>query len=74
MSPDSSAGRALAVMRDHPVITGVMLVCILLGPVFTMWLLPDDWALWRKLAGGLVAGAGVGLMIVAPRMVGPWTG
>lgn len=69
--PDALPRRMITTMRKHPVITAVMLGCMALGPVLGVLLLPEDWAMWRKILGGLVGGAGVGLMITAPRIVGP---
>ena len=45
-----------AALRRHPVITGVMLGCTLLGAVLGVLLLTDDWSLARRLAAGAVGG------------------
>lgn len=57
-------------LRNHPVITGVMVGCTLGGVVVGMILIPEDWALWRRIAGGAISGAGVGLLITAFKMIG----
>jgi hypothetical protein len=54
----------------HPVIAGVVAACVILGAVSGAYLLTDDWSLARRIAAGAVAGAGVGLLITAPRMIG----
>ena len=80
IEPDSepeterSRGAALAVMsrtvRAHPVVTAVLVSCALGGAILGVQLLTPDWSLARRLAGGLVGGAGVGLLITATRMIG----
>jgi hypothetical protein len=44
--------------------------CTLLGVSMGFLFLPDDWTSLRKIAGGGVAGAGFGLIITAPRIIG----
>ena len=66
--PASSGWRA--VVREHLVIAGVVAACVTLGAVSGAYLLTDDWSLVRRLAAGAVAGAGVGLLITAPRIIG----
>jgi hypothetical protein len=61
---------ARAAIAAHPIITATIAVCALLGALLGALLLTDDWSLARRIAGGLVAGAGVGLLITAPRIVG----
>jgi hypothetical protein len=57
-----------AVVRRHPVIAGVMLVCTVLGALLGYALLTPDWTLARRLVAGAVAGAGTGLLITATKM------
>lgn len=57
-------------VRAHPVISSVMLGCTLIGVGLGYELLSPEWALWRRLLGGGVGGAGVGLTITAARMIG----
>ena len=57
-------------VRAHPVISSVMLGCTLIGVGLGYELLSPEWALWRRLLGGAVGGAGVGLTITAARMIG----
>jgi hypothetical protein len=57
-------------LRRHPVITAVLLGCTLAGAVLGFYLLTGDWSAARRIAGGAVAGAGVGLLITAPKMLG----
>ena len=58
------------VLRAHPIITGVMLCSTLAGAGLGFDLLSSEWALWRRVLGGAVGGAGVGLIITAARMIG----
>jgi hypothetical protein len=55
-------------VRDHPVITSVMVVCTVAGAVLGACLLTQDWSLARRIAGGAMSGAGVGLLITATKM------
>jgi len=57
-------------LRAHPVLTSVMLGCTLIGVVLGYEVLSPEWATWRRLVGGAVGGAGVGLTITAARMIG----
>lgn len=64
------AGGWRALMSRHPVLSGLMASCISIGAVLGACWLTDDWSLAHRLAAGAVAGAGVGLLIAAPRMIG----
>ena len=74
VEPERERGDGLAALgqsiRAHPVITSVLLGCALGGAVLAVLLLSPDWSLARRLAGGLVGGAGVGLLITATRIIG----
>ena len=59
-----------ASVRRHPVVSGVMLGCILAGTVSGPLYLPEEWSLIRQLAAGAVAGAGTGLLVTATKMLG----
>lgn len=58
------------ILRAHPIITSLIVGCTLLGVSMGLLFLPDDWTSLRKIAGGVVAGAGFGLIITAPRISG----
>lgn len=60
----------VSTLRAHPVITSVILASALIGVAVGIVALPDDWSLIRKIAGGAVGGAGCGLLVTAPRIVG----
>ena len=60
----------LAAIIAHPVIFGVFISCIAIGAVLGVLLLADDWSLARRIAAGVVAGAGVSILITAPRIIG----
>ncbi len=66
----STTGPILSAIRSHPVIAGILLGCTVLGAVLGVALLTGEWSLVRRIAGGAVAGAGVGLIITASRMLG----
>lgn len=67
-TPQDSAGGVRALVRQHPVITSVLLGCTLVGAALGAWLLTQDWSLARRLAAGAVSGAGVGLLLTATKM------
>lgn len=64
------AARAVSTMQTHPVITSVMVSCIVLGAIGGMMLLTGDWSLARRLAAGMVAGGGVGILVCGTKMIG----
>jgi hypothetical protein len=47
-----------------------MLVCTVAGAVLGALYLTEDWSLARRLAAGTIAGAGVGFLMTATKMVG----
>jgi hypothetical protein len=59
-----------AAITAHPVIFGVLIFCVSIGIVAGVFLLTNEWSLARRIAGGAVGGAGVGLLITAPRIIG----
>ena len=58
------------VFRGHPVITAVMVGCTLAGAALGPILITYDWSDLKRVLAGALAGAGVGLLVTAPRMVG----
>jgi hypothetical protein len=64
------AGRVIQILRSYPIITTTIVGCALAGIAAGLVFLPEDWALLRKIAGGAVGGAGCGLIVTAPRIVG----
>jgi hypothetical protein len=59
-----------AAISAHPIIFGVFVTCISIGMVLGAFVLTDDWSLVRRIAAGAVGGAGVGVLITAPRIIG----
>ncbi len=59
-----------AAIAAHPIIYGVIIGCISIGAVLGVFLLTDEWSLARRIAAGVVGGAGVGILITAPRIIG----
>lgn len=57
-------------VRDHPGIASVLVGCTLIGAVLGLMLLTQEWSVLRRIAGGAVAGAGVGFLVTATRMIG----
>jgi hypothetical protein len=58
------------ILRGHPVIVALVVGCVLAGVAVGLVVLPEEWTTLRKIAGGAVAGAGCGLIIAAPRIIG----
>jgi hypothetical protein len=57
-------------LRDHPIVTAVLVGCTVLGAILGGVFLSSDWHLARRLAGGAVAGTGIGLLITFNRLYG----
>lgn len=64
------AGSLERMVRDHPVITAVMVGCTLVGAGMGFSLLSGEWSVARRVLAGAVGGAGVGLIVTATRMIG----
>ncbi len=60
----------MGVLRSYPIITSVIVGCTLLGMVLGLIYVPEGWTIARKIAGGALSGAGCGLIITAPRIIG----
>jgi len=61
---------ALEFVREHPLVTAIFAICIFGGAVAGAVLLTQDWSIARRLAAGAVSGAGVALLVTAPRLIG----
>jgi hypothetical protein len=59
-----------AAITPHPIIFGVVITCISIGAVLGVFISTDEWSLARRIAAGVVEGAGVGISITAPRIIG----
>ena len=59
-----------AAITAHPIIFGVIISCISIGAVLGVFILTGEWSLARRIAAGVVGGAGVGVLITAPRIIG----
>ena len=65
----AEASKGLAgVVRRHPWITAIFVVGTALGTLLGALVLPEDWTLARRLIGGAVSGAGVGVFITDTRL------
>jgi hypothetical protein len=64
------ASRMLEIVRTYPVITAIIVGATAVGVVIGIFVFPEDWTLARKIAGGALGGAGCGLIVTAPRIVG----
>lgn len=60
----------VASLRRHPVLTGTIVGCALLGALLGFALLTQEWSALRRIAAGAVAGAGAGFLITATKMFG----
>lgn len=70
MDEPSPRSGFIGTVLAYPIISSVIVVCTVVGVVVGLVFLPEEWELWRKLAGGAVGGAGCGLIVTAPRIVG----
>jgi hypothetical protein len=52
------------------VVAGTLAACTLAGAVLGLVYLTGEWSAARRLAAGAVAGAGVGLLLTATKMLG----
>lgn len=64
------AARGLGALGDHPALVAAVVGCTLVGAVLGVLFLSADWSLARRLVGGLLGGAGVGLLVTTTRMIG----
>ena len=64
------APRILELFRNYPLISAIIVGATAVGVVAGVFFFPEDWALARKLAGGALGGAGCGLIVTAPRIIG----
>jgi hypothetical protein len=54
-----------------PVVVALWVASIVGGTaVGVAFLYPDEWALWRRVAAGLVLGVGTALILTANRLIG----
>ena len=60
--------RGGSLLRRHPVVSAVLLVCVAAGALAGALLLGEDWSLARRIAAGALSGAGVGFLLTAPKM------
>lgn len=67
---EQNTGSFFGLLRAHPVITGVMVASTLLGMPMALLFMGDSWTITQKLIGGALAGAGCGLCVVTPRIIG----
>lgn len=65
-----SGSGLIAILRSYPVISATIFGSTVLGIAIGLYVLPDDWSLARRIAGGALGGAGCGLIVTAPRIVG----
>jgi hypothetical protein len=63
-------GSLIASLRRHPVLTGTIMACTLVGAVLGFALLSQDWSALHRIAAGAVAGAGSAFVITATKMYG----
>jgi hypothetical protein len=55
-------------LRQHPILAAIFVLCTLLGVGLGVAYLPADWALLRRVAGGAFAGAGVAIFLTVTRL------
>lgn len=70
MATASLLTRCRDALRSHPIIASVIAGSILLGAVVGVFVFSTDWTISRRLLGGALAGAGVGFIVTANRIIG----
>jgi hypothetical protein len=58
------------IVREHPIITAILVACTLVGALVGEIYLYEEWSVARRVAAGAVAGAGVAFTVTATRMIG----
>jgi len=62
--------RVADLVREHPWITAIMLVCTVGGALAGPTLFDPDWTLLRQVAAGAFCGAWVGITLTVTKMIG----
>ncbi len=57
-------------IKAHPWITGIFIFCVILWTVIAIVFLPEEWAMIRKVAAGLIWGLFCAIIVTATRTVG----
>ena len=69
MVDDPPARQSLAqLVRRHPVIGAIFVLCTLGGALLGALYLPEEWSSARRLAGGALAGAGIAVFLTVTRL------
>jgi hypothetical protein len=68
--PVAGPSGTLGALRARPVLAAVLIGFAAAGLLLGVTLLPEGWSLGRRVLGGVLGGAGVGLMVTASRMIG----
>jgi hypothetical protein len=55
-------------LRQHPILVAIFAICIVLGAVLGAYYLPAEWPAFRRIAGGVFAGAGVAVFLTVTRL------
>jgi hypothetical protein len=55
-------------LRRHPFLVATFVACTVLGVTLGVLYLPADWALARRVAGGVFAGVGVAIFLTVTRL------
>jgi hypothetical protein len=55
-------------LRRHPMLVATFVICIALGAALGAFYLPADWPAFRRIAGGVFAGAGIAIFLTVTRL------
>jgi len=58
-------------MRERPLLTFMMAAITAITLLVSVVFLPAEWALSKRLVVGVLAGVGMGIMVLATKMVSP---
>ena len=56
-------------VREHPLLAASWVLCGVAGATLGFMYLPTEWSILRRVAAGLVSGAGCALIVTTTRLV-----
>ena len=66
----SQTNSILVAVRQHPVMTTVLVACVVTGAVLGGLYLTPEWSLLRRVSAGALAGGGAAFFALATRVIG----
>ncbi len=66
---DSESSSLRSMVKEQPLAAASLIVSMLAGILAAYMLLGDDWAHWRRITGGALAGSGSWLLVMVGRLI-----